>query len=83
MQKTWPLKKHKKSRKTLYLQNYQAKSTIVNPKISNADVFSIITDEAYGYANFLQLSYGSIIRSHTIEIKRNWLKLQKNYYNWP
>ena len=52
------------------LQNYQAKSTIVNPKISNVDVFSIISDEAYGYVNFLQLSYGSIIRSHTIEIKK-------------
>ncbi len=52
------------------LQHYQAKSTIVNPKISNVDVFSIITDEAYGYVNFLQLSYGSIIRSHTIEIKK-------------
>ena len=52
------------------LQNYQAKSTIVNPKISNVDVFSIITDEAYSYVNFLQLSYGSIIRSHAIEIKK-------------
>lgn len=52
------------------LKNYQAKSTIVNPKISNVDVFSVITDETYGYVNFLQLSYGSIIRSHTIEIKK-------------
>lgn len=52
------------------LQNYQAKSTIVNPKISNVDVFSIMSDESYGYVNFLQLSYGSIIRSHTLEIKK-------------
>jgi excinuclease ABC subunit C len=52
------------------LQNYQAKSTVVNPKISNVDVFSIISDESYGYVNFLQLSYGSIIRSHTLEIKK-------------
>ncbi len=52
------------------LENYQAKSTIVNPKISNVDVFSIISDEGYGYVNFLQLSYGSIIRSHTLEIKK-------------
>ncbi len=52
------------------LQNYQSKSTIVNPKISNVDVFSIISDESYGYINFLQLSYGSIIRSHTLEIKK-------------
>lgn len=52
------------------LENYQAKSTIVNPKISNVDVFSITSDEGYGYVNFLQLSYGSIIRSHTLEIKK-------------
>ncbi len=52
------------------LENYQAKSTIVNPKISNVDVFSIMSDESYGYINFLQLSYGAIIRSHTLEIKK-------------
>ncbi|NAS31184.1 excinuclease ABC subunit UvrC [Flavobacteriaceae bacterium R38] len=52
------------------LENYQAKSTIVNPKISDVDVFSIVSDESYAYINFLQLSYGSIIRSHTVEIKK-------------
>jgi len=52
------------------LENYQSKSTIVNPKISNVDVFSIVTDESYGYINFLQISYGSIIRSHTLELKK-------------
>ena len=52
------------------LENYQAKSTVVNPKINNVDVFSIISDESYGYVNFLQISYGAIIRSHTLEIKK-------------
>lgn len=52
------------------LENYQAKSTVVNPKINNVDVFTIISDETYGYINFLQLSHGSIIRSHTLEIKK-------------
>lgn len=52
------------------LENYQAKSTIVNPKISNVDVFTIVSDDDYGYVNFLQLSYGSIIRAHTIEMKK-------------
>ena len=52
------------------LENYQSKSTVVNPTISNVDVFSIMSDESYGYVNFLQLSYGSIIRSHTLEIKK-------------
>ena len=52
------------------LENYQVKSTIVNPKISNVDVFSIISDNAFAYVNFLQLAHGSIIRSHTMEIKK-------------
>lgn len=57
------------------LENYQSKSTIINPKISNVDVFSIVSDEGYGYVNFLQISYGSIIRSHTLELKK---KLEEN-----
>ncbi len=52
------------------LENYQSKSTVVNPKINNVDVFSIISDEGYAYVNFLQLSHGAIIRSHTLEIKK-------------
>ncbi|NCT17869.1 MAG: excinuclease ABC subunit C [Flavobacteriaceae bacterium CG_4_8_14_3_um_filter_34_10] len=52
------------------LENYQVKSTVVNPKINDVDVFSIVSDESYAYVNFLQLSYGSIIRSHTLEIKK-------------
>ncbi|SFS78702.1 Excinuclease ABC subunit C [Zhouia amylolytica] len=52
------------------LENYQAKSTIVHPRITNVDVFTVVSDEAYGYVNFLQLSYGAIIRSHTIEMKK-------------
>ena len=52
------------------LENYQVKSTVVNPKITNVDVFSVISDESYGYVNFLQISFGSIIRSHTLEIKK-------------
>lgn len=52
------------------LQSYQAKSTVVNPKINNVDVFTVISDGTHGYVNFLQLSHGSITRSHTMEIKK-------------
>jgi excinuclease ABC subunit C len=52
------------------LENYQSKSTVINPKISNIDVFSIISDESMAYVNFLQIAHGSIIRSHTLEIKK-------------
>ncbi len=52
------------------LENYQSRSTVVNPKISNVDVFSIFSDESYAYINYLQISHGAIIRSHTTEIKK-------------
>ncbi|NJB36905.1 excinuclease ABC subunit UvrC [Croceivirga sp. JEA036] len=52
------------------LENYQAKSTIVNPRISNVDVFTIFSDETHGYVNYLQITNGSITRSHTMEIKK-------------
>ncbi len=52
------------------LESYQVKSTIVNPKISNVDVFAIIADESYAYVNFLQVVHGAIIRSHTLEIRK-------------
>jgi excinuclease ABC subunit C len=52
------------------LENYQSRSTILNPKISNIDVFSIISDESMAYVNFLQISHGAIIRSFTLELKK-------------
>ncbi|MEX1384041.1 excinuclease ABC subunit UvrC [Lutibacter sp.] len=52
------------------LANYQSKSTVVNPSITNVDVFSIISDESYSYVNFFKISNGAIIQSHTIEIKK-------------
>ena len=52
------------------LANYQSKSTIVNPSITNVDVFSIISDELYAYINFLKISNGAIIQSHTAEFKK-------------
>ncbi|SOU85768.1 excinuclease ABC subunit UvrC [Tenacibaculum dicentrarchi] len=56
--------------KLALLQNYQAKSTIVNPSINNVDVFSIISDETYGYANFFKVMNGAIVQSYTTEIKK-------------
>tara|TARA_R110000823_G_scaffold93664_13_gene204959 strand:- start:919 stop:2718 length:1800 start_codon:yes stop_codon:yes gene_type:complete len=52
------------------LENYQAKSTVLNPKLSSIDVFSIVSDETMAYVNFLQISHGAIVRSHTMEIKK-------------
>lgn len=52
------------------LEKYQSKSTVFNPRISNVDAFTIISDETMAYVNFIQVSHGAIIRSHTMEIKK-------------
>jgi len=61
---------HRIKEKIEILENYQAKSTIVSSSISNVDVFSIVLDDSYGYVNFLQIFYGSIIRAHATEMKQ-------------
>ena len=61
--------------KIVALEKYQSKSTIVNPKINNVDVFTIISENDYAYINFLQISYGYIVRSYNTEIKK---KLDEN-----
>lgn len=60
------------------LANYQAKSTVVNPSITNVDVFSIISDESYSYVNFFKISNGAIIQSHTTEIKKKLNETDKH-----
>ena len=54
------------------LENYQYKSTVVSPKISNVDVFSYVKDENFVYVNFLQISLGSIVRSFNLETLCGW-----------
>jgi excinuclease ABC subunit C len=57
------------------LEGFRSKSTIVNPKINNVDVFSIIEDEKNAFVNFLKVVNGAIIQAHTIEYKK---KLDEN-----
>ena len=52
------------------VERYQAKSTVVNPSITDVDVFSVITDAEFAYVNFLKIIDGAILQSHTIELKK-------------
>ncbi len=61
---------HQTKEKIELLQQYKAKSLVVNPKITDVDVFTIQSDAQYGYVNFLRINEGSIVQSHTIEIKK-------------
>ncbi len=56
--------------KLALLENYKSKSTVVNQKIHNVDVFSILTDEKSGYVNFMRVVNGAIVQAHTIELKK-------------
>ena len=52
------------------MEKYQSKSTMVNPAISNVDVFSVVSNETHGYVNFLKVIDGAIIQTHSVEIKK-------------
>ncbi|UTW67675.1 excinuclease ABC subunit UvrC [bacterium SCSIO 12643] len=52
------------------LENYQAKSTVVNYKIHNVDVFSIVSDSYAGYVNFMKINSGAVVQLHTLEIRK-------------
>ena len=63
-------KAQKAKEKIELLENYQAKSTVVNSKLNNIDVFSIISDSSHAYVNHLQVAFGRIVRFHNVEIKK-------------
>ncbi|MGB9747158.1 MAG: excinuclease ABC subunit UvrC [Bacteroidales bacterium] len=52
------------------LSKFKGKSVIVNPSITNVDVFSILTDGNTSIINFIKVIKGSVIQSHTIEIQK-------------
>ena len=63
-------KAHRIKQKIDLLEKFQSKSAVVSPTINNVDVFSIVTDEKYGYVNFLKVMNGAVIQGHTIELKK-------------
>ncbi|MBN4051176.1 excinuclease ABC subunit C [bacterium AH-315-M05] len=52
------------------LEKFRKRSTVVNPRINNVDVFSIVTDDKFGYVNFMKVVNGAIVQAHTIELKK-------------
>ena len=52
------------------LEKYKGKSVIVNASIHNVDVFGLIDDKNTAYVNFMKVMNGSVIQSHTLELKK-------------
>lgn len=52
------------------LEKYKGKSVIVNSTIHNVDVFGYVEDKNNAFVNFMKVMNGSVIQSHTLEIKK-------------
>lgn len=52
-------------------EDYQGKSTVVNPGIKDVDVFSIAGDEKHAYVNYLKVVNGAIMNTYTQELVKN------------
>lgn len=53
-----------------FLEDYQARNTVVNPNIDDVDVFGMTSDETAAYVNFFKIRNGNIVQSFTTEIKK-------------
>ncbi|HMN32499.1 MAG: excinuclease ABC subunit C [Chitinophagaceae bacterium] len=53
-------------RKLEYIKVFQSKSIVVSPQLKNYDVCSIISENDIAIVNYLAISSGSIIHTHTI-----------------
>lgn len=51
------------------LDQFKSRSTIVNPKINNVDVFSISVESGRAFVNFLKVANGMIIQTQSAEYR--------------
>lgn len=52
------------------LENFQSRSLVANPNISDVDVFAITSDEKAAYINYLHIQNGAITQTQTITVKK-------------
>ncbi len=49
-----------------FLKNYQSRSVVANPRLSEMDIFSIMKYEEKAYINYLMVQNGTIVQTKTI-----------------
>lgn len=57
-------------KKIASLEDYSAKSTIVNTRMGNVDVFSIISEGNHAYVNYLRILNGTIADTKTVTLEK-------------
>jgi excinuclease ABC subunit C len=58
-------------KKIEHLESYQSTSTVVNPRLGNCDVFSVIVKDERAFVNYMMVQNGAIIQTENIELKSN------------
>lgn len=54
----------------LLLDKFQSRSVVVNPNVTNIDVFSVVSDEKKAYINYLKIQSGAIHHTYNIEVTK-------------
>jgi len=57
--------------KLALFEDYQGKSTVVNPNIRDVDVFALVSDEQEAYVHCLRVVNGAVINTHTLTLTKN------------
>ncbi len=52
------------------LDRYRSKSMIVNPKINDIEVFSLVENDSEAYVNYLRIMKGAVIQAQNFELKK-------------
>src|SRR6478609_6018952 len=52
------------------LEKFQTKSLVVNPKMTDIDVISIVSNQQEAFVNYFQIKEGGIVFSKNLEIKK-------------
>lgn len=56
-------------KKIEHLENYRATSTVVNPKLGDADVISLVIHEEKAFLNYMMVQNGSIIQTENLQLE--------------
>ncbi|MDW7690220.1 excinuclease ABC subunit UvrC [Flammeovirgaceae bacterium SG7u.111] len=52
------------------ISNFQNKSLVANPKVTDLEVYSIIDGESEAYVNFIKIVNGCIVQTETVQVKK-------------
>lgn len=56
-------------KKIEHLESYRATSTVVNPRLGDADVISLVVQEEKAFLNYMMVQNGSIIQTENLQLE--------------